>query len=1142
MKKKIGSVLVVGAGISGIRSALDLGETGYHVTLIDKAPSIGGVLSQLDYQFPTDHCGMCKMLPLLERDTSSQFCLRKGLFHENIDIMLSTEITALEGEPGKFQATLHKKPTAVDPEQCVGCGECSQVCPVELPDEFNEGLTKRKAIYLPIPHNIPNTYVVDMDSCTLCGECEKICPTQAIDFGTEARREFRILVVDDELVVRDSLKEWLEDEGFQVVMAESGAEALEKLTKDNFHLMLLDIKMPGMDGVEVLKRSKEIHPDLPVMMMTAYATVETAVEAMKIGTLDYLMKPFDPETLIPMIVQLYQSIEQTGEQQIDVGAIVLSAGFESFDPSTGSNTYGYGVLPNVVTSVEFERIVSGIGPSQGKLLRPSDGNEIHKAAWLQCVGSRDQQADTDFCSSICCMFAIKEALLAKQKSDDQIDASIFYMDMRTFGKDFQRYRDQAEKEHGIRFRRNRVHTVERSGPDGNLKIVYVDMMGKRYEEEFDLVVLSAGQCPPTGLQELAEMTGVELNPWGFCPTEDFSLTQTGQEGIFVAGSLSGLRDISESVIHANSASLGASKLVHSKGGSLAEEVGPEIEMRDVSREVPKVLAITCSCGGTLVDSADLEELTESLKVQGAVNEVLLIDRICTREGWDELEEAINQSSANRILIAACMPYVYTGKLRGLSKAAGLNPALIDVVDIRTPAFPGFDMSKEQMIEGIRAVMLMGISKLKGADPLPIPFTRIIQRALVIGGGIAGMTAALAIADHGFEVDLVEQAEDLGGNLRKLHRTIQGHLPQELLEETVAGLGKHPNIRVFKKSRVVHSHGCVGRFTTIIEKEDGAAETLEHGVTILCTGGQEAKTESYAFGQDDAIMTHHELEEKLAHGTLDPKSLTSVAMIQCVDSREEPRNYCSRICCTSSLKNALYLKEQNPETNVYIYYRDIMAYGFLETFYTQARKAGVIFIHYEVDSKPQVTVDSGKPRISAVDPILGREIIVHPDVVVLSTGIRPNDAKELGELFGVEINQDGFFQEAEYKWRPVDFIKEGVFMAGIAHSPRSVAETIATAEAAAERSLRILNNERLASGKTVAEVRHAICALCERCIEACPYGARMKDEEEGRIVVDELMCQGCGSCAAVCQNSASILRGYEDQQMFETIDAALATVF
>ena len=1138
MKKKIGSALVVGAGIGGIRSALDLAEFGYRVTLIDKAPQLGGTLRQLDYQFPGDGCGMCKMLPLVERDAGSQFCLRKGLFHENLEIMLSTELVALEGDPGRFQVTLRQRPSMVDPEHCLGCGECSRVCPVEVPDEFNAGLTPRKAVYLPVPHAIPNHYTVDVASCTRCGACETACPTGAIDLGREARRGFRILVVDDDRMVRDSLKDRLEQHGFQADTAESGAKALECLAGQTYRLMLLDIKMPGMDGVEVLKRTKEMRPELSVVMTTAQATVETAVQAIEMGALDYLMKPFDPDTLVPLVVKMCERIER----RMEVGAVVLSAGFASFDPAAAPRTYGYRQLPNVVTSLEFERLISGTGPTGGRLVRPSDGKEVRKAAWLQCVGSRDLAAGADYCSSICCMFAIKEALLAKERSNGQIEATIFYMDMRTFGKNFQRYRDRAEKEYGVRFRRSRIRAVEPAGTGGDLRLSYMDVSGRAHDETFDLVVLATGQRPPATADDLAEMTGVTVNPWGFCEVRDSSLSRTAREGVFVGGSFSEPRDISESVIQASSAAAGASRIINSRGGGLAVEPGPKVEFRDVSREPPLAALALCTCGGRLLEAADLEEIAERLRGGGTVGEMHQIERLCTRAGWEELEQRLRHSQANRVVIGACLPYVYTRKLRELGEKIGLRPTLMEVVDIRTPAFPGRTANREEVSAAVRTALAMGVGRLKGMEPGPAPSAKVTQKALVVGGGIAGMTAALVIADHGFDVSLVEQAAELGGNLRSLRRTLNGGSPQDLLKEVVAKVEKHPKLHLYRRARVLHSQGRVGSFSTTIEKENGQEETVEHGVTVLATGGRERRTEAYCYEQSDAIVTQHELEEKLHNGTLNPVDLRVVAMIQCVDSREEPRNYCSRICCSSALKHALYLKELNPAVDVYIFYRDLMAYGFLEPFYTRAREQGVTFIQYEVGHKPQVTVDQGRPLVRAVDPILGREVMVRPDVLVLSTGIEPGDQQRLAEIFGVGTDRDGFFQEAESKWRPVDFLKEGVFMCGIAHSPRSVPESVAMAEAAAQRALRILGSEELVAGSTVADVRPGLCALCELCISACPYGARWRDEEEERIVVDELMCQGCGSCAAVCPNSASVLRGYRDQQVFSVIDAALDGVF
>ncbi|RZB31204.1 MAG: heterodisulfide reductase subunit A2 [Desulfobacteraceae bacterium Eth-SRB2] len=1145
MKKKIGKALVVGAGISGIRAALDLAEFGYGVTLIDRLPNIGGILSQLDYQFPTDHCGMCKMLPLVDRDLSSQYCLRKGLFHENIEIRLSTELASVKGEPGHFQIILRQKNNLVDSTRCIGCGECVKVCPVEIPDSFNADLSVQKAIYLPVPHAIPNSYIIDTMACTKCGECEVICPTGAIKIIEEVYKDFRILVVDDEFIVRDSLKEWLQDDGFTVDTVASGPEALDLLSKQAYQLMLTDIKMPGMNGVELLQKAKEDFPDLCVVMMTAYATVETAVEAMKIGALDYFLKPFDPDTLIPMVIRIYQDLEAAKEPPMEVGAIVFCGGTAYFDPAGSQNTFGYGVYPNVVTSLEFERILSGTGPTQGRLIRLSDGKPVQRVAWLQCVGSRDIQIDADFCSSVCCMYAIKEALLAKEKAETDLETVIFYMDMRTFGKPFQRYRDRAEKERGVRFERGRIHTVVLDETSDDLIISHIDYSGACREEVFDMVVLSIGQKPASGTTALSEMVGIPLNQWGFPQAQPFSLTLTDQEGILLGGSFSGLKDINESVIQASAAALSASRVIHTAGGGLNSDHIPDEPLLEISQAPPKIMVAVCTCGDLLPKLLDTKQLARRLETDPAVDLVVFLEQTCTVAGWENLVELVEKHKPNRILIGACLPYIYARKIKELGRRAGLNPALIDVVDIvhlaqgsrfkaETPSTDEIsDINKELL-----ATLGMGLGRLKWVNPAPVISVQIIQKALIVGGGIAGMTSALGIADHGFQVDLIEQEEVLGGNLNWLQRTIEGNSTKTLLKETILKVERHPLIQVHTCSSVVGSYGQVGRFYTTIEHKEKDALTVEHGVTILATGGTEAVTTSYGYGTDKAIVTQKELEQKLGDKTLKPNILGSVVMIQCVDSREEPRNYCSRICCAGALKHALYLKEQNPEIAVYILYRDIMTHGFTETYYTQARKAGVIFIPYDVAEKPRVTVTDGSVQVIALEPIIGQKILIDADLVVLATGIVPALSKDLTEAFGITMDQDGFFEEAEYKWRPVDSLKDGVFSCGLTHSPRNITESIATAEAASQRALRILSYEQMPAGRVVAEIRHSLCSLCEQCIDACPYGARILDLDLEKVLVNAAMCQGCGSCAAVCPNSAAVLVGFSDRQMLDVIDFAL----
>ena len=984
-EEKKRKVLIVGGGAGGLCAALELAQIGIPVILIEKSPFVGGILNQLDLQFPNDHCGICRMLPMLNRNDGSQFCVRRGVFHKNMSVMTQTSVKSVSGTPGRFTAALERVFPGVDPERCTGCGACISACGLETPDFFNGGLTARKAIGNPMPYAVPGVPVIDWEKCTSCGECVKACAENAIDLQPK-------------------------NEIFEI---------------------------EGVSGV---------------------------IDA--------------------------RGVELTDPGQFDV--------------------YGFGVLKNVVTALSFERMLSSAGPYEGKPVRPSDGKPIKKIAWVQCVGSRNIMANADFCSSACCMFALKEAMMAKKKIGRDTDTAIFYMDLRTFGRDFQQYRDEAEKIHNVRLIRCRLHSIEPGENPGDLKVSYVDGKGLLVEEDFDLVVLSTGQKAVQS--DFLEMLGL---PSG--------------EGIETLGSAEGLKDISATIISANkAASRMAAAILSDTKALFPGTSSEESPMEKGFQERPRIGVAVCLARETNNAGQNPYEL-RTLPLNASIG---FFPNDPVKDNWEQVSEFVRDNQLNRLVVASEKPYPLWPQTGSLFTRCGLSVSQVEFVDFHLLMDKNGDAAAKTRIA--RKAVEMAVNRLLSRKAVSGGSVDIQKSALVLGGGPAGLSAAQSLAACGIDVTLIEKAAEIGGN----RKHITDSRLQVKIDALIQSVENDSRIRIMKNGQWESMSGTAGDFRSVIGFSSGEKTILRHGAMITATGGKIAPVESYEYGRHRNILTQFELEDRWSGGGEKIDSLKTVVMIQCAGSREEPRNYCSRICCTKAVQNAVRIKESAPETMVYILYRDMMTYGEKEKDYTRARRMGVLFIPFDLPEKPKVAIVEDRPVVEIYDPVLNEKLSLIPDLLVLSSGVEPNPVDGPAKQGVCEQTANGFLQEADSKWRPVDSGREGIFICGLARNPVNAEEAMDEGAAAAQRAMRILLQERIKPQRIAARVRNAICSGCELCVSACAYGARYFNAETQQIAVDPISCQGCGACAAVCPNSATVLGDFEDNGIMGAIEAAL----
>jgi heterodisulfide reductase subunit A len=830
--------------------------------------------------------------------------------------------------------------------------------------------------------------------------------------------------------------------------------------------------------------------------------------------------------------------------EYDVASIIVATGIDIFDP-TPLTRYHYGEYPNVITAMQYERLLSASGPTGGELLRPSDKKHAHKIAFIGCVGSRNEDF-CSYCSKFCCMYMAKEGVVTREHAPDT-DVSIYYNDIRVIGKNQEEFIERAKNEYDLHYNHGIPGDVRENPENHNLYVKAANLdTGDVETKEYDLVVLASAVIPRRDSNELAKIIGIERNDLGFykTPNSTEDLTST-KAGIYITGSCQSPDDIANSVAKAG----GAASLAATHAIPMSEEERkvelPPLKMVN-PRDEPRIGVFICRCGVNIGGYMDIPALVDYAKSLPNVVYAMENKYSCSQLTQDIIKEKIEELNLNRVVVAACTPRTHEPLFQKTIREAGLNEYLFNFVSIRELDSWVHMHDEPKATDKAKDLIRMGAARVRAQKSEFKIKGDVVPEALIVGGGISGMSAAMEIANKGFKVHLVEKEDKLGGQLNLIYKINFDRVDsKEFLNNKVTEFNGMKNITTYLNSEVTDVKGSIGDFKIKVKnKADKKEINLNVGVIITATGAYEYKPNGwYHYGENDNVMTQLELSEKLRNNEL--KDGETLVFIHCVGSRQpEGGNgvtYCSLICCSESIRHALYVKETYPKSNIYVLYRDIRVGTDEEMYYWKARE-NINYIRF--NDYPTVDIANGKLNVNVKDILTQTDLTIETDKLVLSTPLIPYDTQKLGEMIKCARDQNGFFLEAHVKLRPVDFATDGIYLAGTCHSPKGIAESISQGRGAAAHALIPLISGEVENEPLVSVVNPALCIACQKCEEVCNFGAIGVNFDKAVLVSESnpLLCKGCGDCAAACPAGAITMSHFADEQITPMIQEAVKGEF